>query len=212
MRPPPWVAVLRGKVAYTALAGLCNTVPHVWPATAWDASDWDGNNARGWTVVGRLRRKQAHNRAAKAAARRNQVRSDTTMGLMSAGHWEEQQRERRAANWTGGFTVLALLFAQPSAPAIRMLDERGDYFDIRTGETWDLFFPGYYRTPEDEYFEHQTGARRVWAGTSRTIGSSIPATSTCFAVKRTAKRSSRSRARAQVEGLLGAFAPRSGCV
>lgn len=28
---------------------------------------------------------------------------------------------------------------------MRMLTDRRDYFDIRTGEIWDLFFPGYYR-------------------------------------------------------------------
>jgi len=30
-----------------------------------------------------------------------------------------------------------------------MLDARGEYFDIRTGDTWDLFFPGYYRSHRD---------------------------------------------------------------
>ena len=41
--------------------------------------------------------------------------------------------------------MVALLFAHPDSAAIHTLDQRGDYFDIRTGDTWDLFFPGYSR-------------------------------------------------------------------
>ena len=48
----------------------------------------------------------------------------------------------------GGPTVLAFLFAMPETDAIRMLDARGDYFDVRTGDMWDLFFPGYYRASD----------------------------------------------------------------
>ncbi|MGV1006395.1 MAG: hypothetical protein ACOYEV_16875 [Candidatus Nanopelagicales bacterium] len=60
----------------------------------------------------------------------------------------------------GSFTVLAFLFAMPDEPALRMLDRRGDYFDIRTGTTWDLFFPGYFKS-DDQRFESQAGSRRV---------------------------------------------------
>lgn len=44
---------------------------------------------------------------------------------------------------------------------MRMLDARGDYFDQRSGYTWDLFFPGYYKSTKDPHFERQTGARRL---------------------------------------------------
>lgn len=40
---------------------------------------------------------------------------------------------------------------------MRMLDARGEYFDQRTGNTWDLFFPGYYKS--DNFKEVEVGAR-----------------------------------------------------
>jgi hypothetical protein len=50
------------------------------------------------------------------------------------------------------------MFALPDSDAIAMLDERGAYFDIRTGDTWDLFFPGYYRSTKQPGLESATGA------------------------------------------------------
>jgi len=44
---------------------------------------------------------------------------------------------------------------------MQMLDARGQYFDCRTGDLWDLFFPGYYRSHMDGRFERTTGARSV---------------------------------------------------
>ena len=46
-------------------------------------------------------------------------------------------------------TVLAFLFAQPHHEAIDTLSRSMDYFNTRTGETWDLFFPGYYQKSEN---------------------------------------------------------------
>jgi hypothetical protein len=40
-----------------------------------------------------------------------------------------------------------------------MLDERGDYFDQRTGDTWDLFFPGYYVSAKSPDFERESGSQ-----------------------------------------------------
>ena len=59
-------------------------------------------------------------------------------------------RHQISASWKGGPTVLAFLFAQPDSAAIQTLDARGEYFDVRTGETWDLFFPGYYRSQDGD--------------------------------------------------------------
>jgi hypothetical protein len=56
--------------------------------------------------------------------------------------------------------VLAFLFARPESDVIRSLDSSGDYFDIRTGSTWDLFFPGYFRST-NEYFEQQAQSQPV---------------------------------------------------
>jgi len=74
---------------------------------------------------------------------------------------EQQYRDQILSRWTGGFTVLAFLFAHPDSSAMRSLDSRGDYFDIRSGNTWDLFFPGYYKSDRDDYFESQFGALRA---------------------------------------------------
>jgi hypothetical protein len=48
-------------------------------------------------------------------------------------------------------TAVALLFAQPTEPAIEMAAKQTDYFDARTGGLWDLFFAGYYRYGHTDY-------------------------------------------------------------
>jgi hypothetical protein len=42
-------------------------------------------------------------------------------------------------------TVVALLFATPDSLLIQTTEARRDYFDARTGNLWDLYFPGYCR-------------------------------------------------------------------
>lgn len=42
-----------------------------------------------------------------------------------------------------------------------MLNRRGAYFDIRSGNTWDLFFPGYYRSEDQGFENHVVGTRPV---------------------------------------------------
>jgi hypothetical protein len=74
---------------------------------------------------------------------------------------ERQYRDRLAAASQGNYTVLAFLFAMPDEPVMKALDKRGEYFDIRTGDTWDLFFPGYFRSDKDEYFERQAGSKPI---------------------------------------------------
>jgi len=80
---------------------------------------------------------------------------------MSAASMQRDYEDSIKARWHGGPTVLAFLFAPPDSDAIRRLDARGDYFDLRTGDTWDLFFPGYYRSAKGRGFEQQTHARPV---------------------------------------------------
>jgi hypothetical protein len=75
----------------------------------------------------------------------------------------QDYEDQIAASWSGGPTVLAFLFAQRDSAAIQMLDSRGDYFDVRTGETWDLFFPGYYRS-DDPDTERRARSRPVGTG------------------------------------------------
>jgi hypothetical protein len=54
------------------------------------------------------------------------------------------------AAWHGEPTVLAFLFSLPDCAAMQALDSGIDYLDERTGDTWDLFFPGYYRQSRDK--------------------------------------------------------------
>ena len=42
-------------------------------------------------------------------------------------------------------TVVILVFAYPGSWSAKQRIERQDYFDIRSGDDWDVFFPGYYR-------------------------------------------------------------------
>jgi hypothetical protein len=67
-----------------------------------------------------------------------------------------------AARSVGTWAVLAMLFAHPDSEAIRSLDARGEYFDCRTGDTWDLHFPGYRRLPSHD--GHRPRARAVGTG------------------------------------------------
>lgn len=132
----------------------------MWPATAWDDSDWGSSQARGWSVMSRLRERQsAHHRLRREAQRRIDE-SASHMRMMTAAVMEQDYQDRLAAGWRGGWSVLAFLFAMPDDPNIDALDLRGDYFDVRTGQRWDLFFPGYYRS-KNAGLERGLGSRPV---------------------------------------------------
>ncbi len=82
---------------------------------------------------------------------------------MTAAATEQAWRSSMRTFWTGGPVVVAMLFAHPDSQAIQALDARGEYFDSRTGDTWDLFFPGYHKS-DNAYLEEQAGSRRVGSG------------------------------------------------
>jgi hypothetical protein len=132
----------------------------MWPATAWDDRDWpESKTARGWTVMGRLRQRQEAMRRATAELRRRPAENRDPhrvemVQVMSTPNRLEQAL-RRASK--GGPTVLAFLFARPDSEVMPSLDLSGGYFNIRTGPTWDLFFPGYFRSQEDPDFERKAG-------------------------------------------------------
>lgn len=132
----------------------------MWPATAWDDLDWDGTSARGWTVMGRVRERQRqsvyHRGAAEARLRSNA----SFMRLMTPAVIQQDYEDRLMAGWRGNFSVLAFLFALPDEPSFRTLDLRGDYYNVRTGDTWDLFFPGYYHS-DTVAMERAVGAKPV---------------------------------------------------
>lgn len=117
-------------------------------ATAWDEGDWQGEAAGGWTVMGQLRQRQLLLRAQAEAAQKRLAQSAGTMRMMTAAAGIADYEDGLRARWKGGPSVLAFLFAQPDTEPIRALDSSGEYFDLRSGSTWDLFFPGYYRSEE----------------------------------------------------------------
>jgi hypothetical protein len=134
----------------------CGYTAAMFPATAWDDPD-----ARAWNVMGTLRDRQQLRAREAREARRRVADPEIKLGYMTAALAAEQYKDAISVRWKGGPTVLAFLFAQPDSDAMRMLDTRGKYFDMRSGDTWDLFFPGYYRSSRDQTFEINTGARPV---------------------------------------------------
>lgn len=122
--------------------------------------------------MGRLRERQQIQRVGAKATRqrlakrhrqrlaRNQVQPSS----VNAADMQQDYADSVEETWRGGPFVLAFLFAHPDCDALRMLDTRGSYFDCRTGDTWDLFFAGYYRSTEGSYFEREAGARPVGRG------------------------------------------------
>ena len=95
---------------------------------------------RSWSVLGRLQERQQglRNRALQAQRRMRERESgkdqppDAERGA---------ERDRIDAAWEMTPTVIALLFGFPDSVAIETLRARRAYFDLRTGDTWDLFFP-----------------------------------------------------------------------
>jgi hypothetical protein len=138
-------------------------------ATGWDDANWDGGRARGWTVMGTMRERQqsalgeSEEAIEAAIARRAEMAKiyRHTSKIASPLRATAALKEEIPKRWNGGPNVLAFLFSFPDSSAMRMLDARGEYFNIRAGETWTLFFPGYYRGTRGSISELMTGASRV---------------------------------------------------
>jgi hypothetical protein len=128
-------------------------------ASLWDDRAGGGERARGWTVMSTLRGRRNRNvEAARDAQLRLQQRTGR-LEMMSAASMARDAADEARARWTEGPNVLAFLFAHPDCQAISALDLRGEYFDLRTGDTWDLFFPGYYQSGKGHEYERSVGAR-----------------------------------------------------
>lgn len=130
-------------------------------APSWDNRDASDHTDHGWTVMGRLRERQDALRAEALAARRRVAERRRLLQMMTAASGAAYYEDTIRARWRGGPTVLAFLFAQPDADAIRALDANGEYFDCRSGDTWDLFFPGYHRAASGE---QRAGDKPVGSG------------------------------------------------
>jgi len=92
--------------------------------------------------MGRLEDRQKFRiREAREARRRINARANEFGPIyrcMTVASAQQEYRDAISARWRGGPSVLAFLFAQPDSDAMRMLDARGEYFDIRSGDTWRL--------------------------------------------------------------------------
>jgi hypothetical protein len=130
------------------------------PATSWDGAGW-GARGRGWSVMSKLRTRQDYLRQQAADARNRLSERKRGIGYMTPALMAQDYEDSVTAKWQGGPSVLAFLFAPPDSDAIRALDARGGYFDVRTGNTWDLFFPGYYRSAFEPDIEQYNGAYPV---------------------------------------------------
>jgi hypothetical protein len=132
-------------------------------ATAWDDSGSDGNSARGWSVMGTLRARQQRLRQESRGVKAPKHTKLSCVMTNVAGvalpiTLQSTYEDLVKGRWRGGPAVLAFLFAQPDSQAMEMLDARAEYFDHRTGDTWDLFLPGYYSSREGADFERRAGA------------------------------------------------------
>ncbi|MEU0075391.1 hypothetical protein ABZ027_38555 [Streptomyces sp. NPDC006332] len=139
------------------------------------AISWDKEPARAWTVLGQLHRRQQEQHTASVATRlslKKKYRRDWKAKMRARGvplrpgeippdflKLKQEYIEAREKTRCVTPFLLAFLFAQPDSEEIRTLAARGGYFDHRTGDTWDLFFPGYYISTSGSSFERQTGAR-----------------------------------------------------
>jgi hypothetical protein len=129
--------------------------------TTWDDPDLDDTRVGGWSVMHTLRSRQLLYCNEVMAAQQRIAAREGNAYFMTAAQIKQVYEDSIKARWQGGPTVLAFLFALPDSDAIQMLDARGEYFDVRTGDTWDLFFPGYYRSTRGPEFERRTGGRPV---------------------------------------------------
>jgi hypothetical protein len=78
------------------------------------ATTWDGE-ARAWTVMGRLRDRQAEFvRRKRNALLKQQRDGDHLAHIMTSALMDQSWRDAAGARWTGGPTVLAFLFAHPA--------------------------------------------------------------------------------------------------
>lgn len=137
------------------------------PATTWNDNDWGNVRARGWSVVARLELRQQRLKSELTDARRRQAERarSNRLQMMTAASMQHIKNDAALIRNSTECSVVALLFAPPDTDAIRILDSRGGQLDVRSGDTWDLFFAGYYKS-KDPQLESSVGAVRAgerWA-------------------------------------------------
>lgn len=117
--------------------------------TSWDelGSNWREympNGRQAWSVMDRLRR------------RGRQRRKPTSSG---GAEWE---------------TIVAMAFVPPPADTLDLLDAGGGVLDVRSGDRWDLFFPGHFKSSWEQersvsrlVLPAETNRRALSPGTAR---------------------------------------------
>jgi hypothetical protein len=154
-QPPLFLGAGRGKLA--GKRPEVGTYP-LWAAIAWEDDDPPGHGTR-WTVMRVLREREHLLREEATDAHQPLARADEVTRWMAPVVDRKEYEDQLAPHSPDGPTVLAFLFAPPDSAAIAALDARGAYFDVRTADIWDLFFPGYYRSTQGAEAECRAGAR-----------------------------------------------------
>lgn len=113
------------------------------PAVSWsERADHSGLRR---SVEGRLRERAGVSRQ-EAERRQNEP---VYSKRMSAGDLDDYARSfargDRGDDRFPLYSVAVFALCQPDSAPAEELRRRRAYFDIRTGDTWDVFFPGYYQ-------------------------------------------------------------------
>lgn len=119
----------------------------MYAATAWGPDD--ESVIRSWTVMGRLEERQGALRNRAIQARRRVSERESPKRQPSSADIGAVRDEDDAA-WHGTATVIALLFGFPESAPMEELRSRRAYFDYRTKDNWDLFFPGYFQPAPEQ--------------------------------------------------------------
>jgi hypothetical protein len=149
------------------VAWLLNAISRCSVRPVYATMAWDEGAVEGWTVMGQLRKRRAFLRNQAIQARRRQERRRIRTNLPAVA-FEGAARDEAIAKWSGSTELVALLFAPPDASAMRVLENRLDYFDVRSGDKWSLFFPGYYEQragtngPRRDAFVGESRPRGTW--------------------------------------------------
>lgn len=112
------------------------------PAITWSGDRLGDHQDMGWSVMGSLQDRLSR----QAAAVRSQLPSaepEFRVNHMVAGTCEPDLMSQLGSSIAPIPIFLTFIFAYPDSEAIQTLDARGGVFDNRTGDNWDLFFPGY---------------------------------------------------------------------
>lgn len=85
--------------------------------------------------------------------------------VMDRLRYRGSQRRPTSSGGAEWETIVAMAFVPPPADALDLLDAGGGVLDVRSGDRWDLFFPGYFKSSWDR--EHSVSRLVLPARMSR---------------------------------------------